>query len=323
MSWERDPLWAKARLYFGHAVEHDREDHRFGLWCAFGLEFLARAAVASVSPTLLAEPDRDHKHLLHVLGRGNPKVGPQSIGTSQLFRLCENLFPTFTSEHSTAAVALINRRNAELHSGEDAFRDYSTQHWVAGFYACSKVLAEAIGENLESLFGRDEAAEAATILSVAEREVRERVRDRIARYRGVFTDRPEPERLDAQGKALAEGDRLAHSRHHRATCPACQSVATLQGDALGSSRIEDEDGEIVVKQAVTPRKFLCSACGLKLDGYAELAAAGLGDQYTRTTRYSPEEYYELISPDDHYTVEQIARDQLGMFRPGDREYDNE
>ena len=100
-------------------------------------------------------------------------------------------------------------------------------------------------------------------------------------------------------------------------------MATLQGDKLGSSRIEDEDGEIVVKQAVTPRGFACSACGLKLEGYAELAAAGLGDQYTRTTRYLPEEYYELISPDDDDALEQIARDRLGMYHPGDREYDNE
>jgi hypothetical protein len=59
---------------------------------------------------------------------------------------------------------------------------------------------------------------------------------------------------------------------------------------------------------------------LKLEGYAELAAADLGAQYTRTTRYSPEEYYELINPDD---VERVAREDYGMFHPDDREYDND
>lgn len=323
MSWERDPLWTKARLYFEHALEHDRNDHRFGLWCAFGLELLAKAAVSSVSPALLAEPDREHKHLLHILGRGNPKVGPQSIGSSQLFRLCETLFPAFKSEHGTSAIALVNRRNAELHSGENAFNEYTTQHWIAGFYACCRVLAETLEESLESLLGPDEAAEAAAVLAVAEKEVRERVRERIARYRGVFADKPEEERQDAQVRAQTEGDRLAHARHHRTTCPACSSVATLQGDTLGSSKVEDEDGEIVVRQAVAPRKFSCSACGLKLEGYAELVAAGLGDQYTRTTRYLPEAYYELISPDDHDTLARIARDTLGMYHPEDGEYDNE
>lgn len=322
MSWERDPLWAKARLFFEHALNHDRDDPRFGLWCAFGLELLGRAAVASISPTLLAEPDRDHRHLLHALGRGNPKSGPASIGATQVFRLCEVLFPTFTPEHSTLAVALVNRRNAELHTGENAFDGYTTQHWVAGFYACCKALAEAMGETLETLLGEAEATEADTVLAVAEKEVKQKVCGRIARYKEVFGDKPEAERTAAVVAAEAEADRLAYARHHRAKCPACSAVASIQGDELGSSKVEDKDGEIVVKQAMAPRRFCCTACGLKLEGFAELAAAGLGDQYTRTTCYLPAEYYELLDPRDSRELERIARENLGMFHP-DHEYDNE
>jgi len=323
MSWERDPLWAKARLFFEYALSHDRDDPRFGLWCAFGLELLARAAVSSISPTLLAEPDRDHRYLLQVLGRGNPKTGPHSIGTSQVFRLCEALFPTFTSEHNTSAVALVNRRNAELHSGENAFDAYTTQHWVAGFYGCCKALTEAMGESLETLLGSDEATEANTVLAVAAKEVEQKVRARIAHYSAVFGDKPEAERIATLASTEAEANRLAYAGHHRVKCPACSATATLQGDTLGSSKVEDDDGDIVVRQAVAPRKFNCMACGLKLDGYAELVTAGFGDQYTRTTRYSPVEYYELIDPDDSTELERIARDNLGMFHPDDDRYDNE
>jgi hypothetical protein len=46
------------------------------------------------------------------------------------------------------------------------------------------------------------------------------------------------------------------------------------------------------------RSFACSACGLKLQGYSELDAAALGGSYTRTTYYSPEEYYGLVDPSD-------------------------
>lgn len=323
MSWERDPLWAKARLFLEHALNEDRDDARFGLWCAFGLELLARAAVSSISPALLAEPDREHKHLLHVLGRGNPKVGAQSIAANQVFRLCEALFPAFTPEHSTSALALINRRNVELHTGENAFDGYTTQQWVAGFYACCKALTEAMGESLDTLLGEDEAAEAATVLAVAEKEVRERIRQRIARYKAVFDDRVEGERTKALELAAAEADRLAHARHHRTRCPACSAIGTVQGDTLGPSKVEDHDGEILVRQAVAPRKFSCMACGLKLEGYAELAAANLADQYTRTTRYCPEEYYELIDPNNSEVVERIAREDLGMYHPDDREFDND
>jgi hypothetical protein len=261
--------------------------------------------------------------LLHVLGRGNPKTGPQSIGSTQVFRLCETLFPAFTSEHTTSAIALVNRRNAELHSGQNAFDEYTTQHWVAGFYACCKALTEAMGESLETLFGKAEATEADTVLAVAAKEVQQKVCDRIARYKSVFEDKPESERTAALAAAEAESDRLSHARHHRVKCPACSATATLQGDTLGSSKVEDEDGEIVVKQAVAPRTFNCTACGLKLDGYAELATASLGDQYTRTTRYSPAEYYELLDPYDATELERIAREELGMSHPDDREYDNE
>lgn len=324
MSWERDPLWAKARLFFEHALSHDRDDARFGLWCAFGLELLARSAVSSISPTLLAEADREHKHLLHVLGRGDPKTSPQSIGSKQMFRLCETLFPgVFTSEHSTSANALVNRRNAELHTGQNVFDEYTTQHWVEGFYGCCVALTTAMGESLETLLGDDEAKEANTVLVVAAKQVREKVRSRIARYSAVFGDKPEPERSAAQASAEAEANRLAHARHHRVKCPACSTTATVQGDPLGTAKVEDSDGEILVRQAIAPRRFSCSACGLRLDGYAELAAASLGDQYTRTTRYAPEEYYELINPDDRTQLERIAREELGMHHPYDLEYDNE
>lgn len=322
MSWERDPLWAKARLYCENALSHDRDDPRFGLWCAFGLEFLARAAVSSVSPTLLAAPERDHRHLLHALGRGDPKKGPLSIGAAQLFSLCEVLFP-FTAEHRTSAIALVNRRNAELHSGQSTFNDYTTQHWIAGFYGCCKILAEVMDESLVTLLGAAEAGEAVHVLAVAEAEVRTRVQDRIAAHRAAFNDRDEADRDAVQTAAASEGERLSRARHHRVVCPACSSVATLLGDAIGQAKIQDNDGEIVVRQAVAPRRFACPACELKFDGYAELAAAGVGDQYTRTTRYDPEEYYELISPDDHAEVERIARESLGMFHPSDTEYDNE
>lgn len=324
MSWERDPLWAKARLFLEYALAQDRDDARFGLWCAIGLELLARAAVSAISPTLLAEPDQEHRHLLHALGRGSPKVGPKSLGAAQVFRLCEILFDHFTPEHSTAAIALINRRNAELHTGQNAFDDYSTQHWITGFYACCKALTKSLNESLASLLGEDEAIEAEKVLAVNEREVKQRVRERVARYQSVFSDKLPNERAAAQTDAEAAGARLSHQRHHRVKCPACLSTATVQGDELGASKVEhDEDkSEIVVKQTIAPRSFSCVACGLKLDGYAELSAAGLGNQYTRTTRYTPEEYYELISPDDWDEIGRIARDRLGLRDPPDP-YDNE
>jgi hypothetical protein len=52
-----------------------------------------------------------------------------------------------------------------------------------------------------------------------------------------------------------------------------------------------EDDKIVVRAAMLPTEFACPACGLAFSGYARLAAAELGGQYTHTVRFDPLEYY--------------------------------
>src|ERR1700734_3566500 len=111
MIWERDPLWAKAKLFFQRAFEDSDDDALYGLWCSLGIELLARASLAAISPTLLAEPDREHKNLLQVFGVGPKNPTPKSITASQVLLLCQNLFNSFTREDLTACMALINRRN--------------------------------------------------------------------------------------------------------------------------------------------------------------------------------------------------------------------
>ena len=36
MSWERDPLWAKAKLYFERGFTFPRGDPQFGFWVCLG-----------------------------------------------------------------------------------------------------------------------------------------------------------------------------------------------------------------------------------------------------------------------------------------------
>lgn len=316
MSWERDPLWAKARLFFERAFDESRDAPTFGLWCSLGLELLARAALASISPTLLAEPDRDHKYLLHALNRGSERIPRKSIAAVQVFGLCRTLFPDFSEDDYKAALALINRRNEELHAGGASFDEYPPSQWLAGFYRACRSLSIAMGESLTSLFGEDEASVADETLTENQNDVRQRVLNTIGSHRHVFQSKPKEEREAAATEAEKLGSQLATHRHHRVTCPACQCFATIQGRPFGKEHITHDDGEIVVRQAVAPTSFTCSACGLKLEGYAQLETAGLGGQYTRRTTYSPDEYYGLIDPDN---LDSYLEDQAGHFL----EYDNE
>jgi len=227
------------------------------------------------------------------------------------------LFPDFTKEDFTASLALINRRNEELHSGAAAFEAYRSGQWLSGVYRACQALSAAMGESLTSLFGEEEAKLATAILAENQQDTRQRVQRRIASHSAVFEEKEAKERVKAQKEAEKSGESLAHEGHHRVSCPACKSVGTLRGRAFGKEHVADEDGDIVVRQAVVPASFSCSACGLKLEGYAEMEAAGLGGNYTRRTTYAPDQYYGLIHPDDlQEHIEKYLADEM-------QEYDNE
>jgi len=118
----------------------------FGLWCSLGLELLARSAISSISPTLLAEPDNEHKYLLHALNLGSDRIPRKSISSIQVLFLCKTLFPQFTEDDYTCAKAMINRRNEELHTGSASFEEYKTTTWLAAFYKCCKSFCDVLGK---------------------------------------------------------------------------------------------------------------------------------------------------------------------------------
>jgi hypothetical protein len=316
MSWECEPLLSKAKIFFERAFNESRDEPLFGLWCSLGLELLGRAAIANVSPTLLAEPSNDHKYLLHALNRGSERIPKKSITSSQVFQLCLLLFPNYTDDDFKISNALINRRNEELHTGGAAFEEYPSSQWIAGFYKVCNSLCTSLGSNLVNLFGDDEAKIAQSTIIENRNEVYQRISSLISAHKKVFESKKKDDQEKIRIKMEKLGDELSKKRHHRATCPACQCVATLQGIPFGKERVSEEDGEIIVRQAVSPTHFECNACELKLTGYAELESAQLGGQYMRKTAYTPAEYYGLIHPDD-------IEDYLPDYRDYQPEYDNE
>lgn len=308
MSWDRDSLWTKSKLYFERSFEVDRTDDVFGLWCAMGLELLSRSTIANFSPVLLADPDKEQRHLLSALGLGSSTAQRKSIPTNQVLRLCKDLIPQFTADELLIALALAGRRNEELHSGAASFVEYKHQTWIGGFYKCCKVLAEAQGESLTSLLGEDEAQTADRIIEQVNTEVSSKVKGKIAAFSKVFGEKDLKEQDRLRLAAEEKGEALSHQQHHRVECPACKCVATVQGDTYGKEQIENKDDEIIVRQSVIPTKFLCEACGLKLNGYGELIAASIADHFTHRVHHTPEDYYELVDPNDREAMDSYAED---------------
>jgi len=316
MNWEREPLLSKAKLFFERAFNESRDEPLFGFWCSLGLELLGRAALSSVSPTLLAEPSNDHRFLLHALNRGSERIPRKSITSSQVFILCKTLFPKLTDDDLKLANSLMNRRNEELHTGSAAFEEYPASLWLTGFYKTCNTFCEILGESLESIFGEEEAKVAKGIIIENSKEILQRITTLIAAHKKVFDGKPDNEKDKIRIQAEELGSVLATKRYHRVTCPACNCVATLQGTSFGKERVSQEGDDIIVRQAVSPTNFECKACELKLTGYSELDAAKLGGQYMRKTTYTPSEYYGLIHPDD---IGEYLKDDLESRL----EYDNE
>ena len=324
MSWECDPLWAKSKLFFERALAESREEPIFGLWCSLGLELLARSAISSISPTLLAEPDNEHKYLLHALNLGSDRIPRKSISSIQVLFLSKTLFPQFTEDDYTCAKAMINRRNEELHTGSASFEEYKTTTWLAAFYKCCKSFCDVLGENLVSLFGEEEAKIAEEMIAVNRNDVRQRVASLVAAHKKVFERKGQSEQDNLREKAEKRGNEQAAKRHHRVICPACGCVSTVQGNAFGKEIVTSDKEKVVVRQAVAPILFECQACGLRLTGYAELEAASIGGQYTRRTTYTPSEFYGLIDEadlDDYVQngIDEYVRNEADRYP----EYDNE
>ena len=328
MTWDREPLWAKSKLYFERAFGSRHDDEVFGIWCSLGLELLARAAVASVSPVLLADPDREQNQLLHALNRGSEKIPKKSLAMAQVLNLCTKLFDDFTEAHMKTSLALINRRNEELLSGTAAFIEYPSNKWIGGMYRVCKTLAESCDESLESLLGTDEAEAAQVLLNDIDNDIKQRVKSRIASYAKVFDDKTAEEKAEIFANIEQAGEELAWQRHHRVTCPACAGTATVQGVIVGKGNREITEDEIIVRETVSPRKFECTGCGLRREPYVELEAAGIGGHYTRTTTYTPEDFYNLVNMDDYDLTDDVIaylewNPEVALKIAHSMEYDNE
>jgi len=308
MSWKKEDLFIKAKLFLNKAFEEERDNPLFGLWCAMGLELLSRSALAHVSPTLLAEPDPQHSNLLHALDRGSEKSNKKSLATGQVLHLNQLLITDFKSEDFKLASYLINLRNEELHTGTPAFANFPSQEWLGGFYKLCKTLAEFQEETLESLLGEDIKKEAETILSEMHEEVLSKTNSAIAAHKRVFDSKPADTQKILKDEAEKSALSLTNKGHHRVKCPSCSSTATVTGEPSGLIKTEHVEGGILEKQTMLPNKFNCSSCELKIDSYSALKAANLADFYVRKRLYSPEDYYDMINKNIYESVVEQLED---------------
>jgi hypothetical protein len=227
--WSEEALLSKAVLYVEEMQKHPVENWQFGLWAALSLELLARAALSHVSPTLLAN-HKDWRNVHHALGHAatSVKFVPSSVLSNEVLRILNEIVPSFTRELFEACLKASVRRNAELHTGEDAFAEIGTSEWLPYFYMSCKVLLQSMGKTLEDLFDDPQSAE--DLIASLQDTAAKAVWGEIEAHGELWEAKGKEEKEALFREATSWATRMAG---HRTKCPACGSPALVRGSRHG------------------------------------------------------------------------------------------
>lgn len=191
--WSEEGLIAKAQLYVEKMESHTADDWQFSLWSTFVLELVARAALAHISPVLLADA-RNWRNLTYALGHEPTarRFTPGSIPTSEVVGRLEELVPEVTREISGICRQHLNRRNAELHSGELIFSKLGTSNWLPSFYLALQTLIRVMGKELQDIVS--DPSSASSMIEAMQDETAKAVAQDIEAHQKVWSNKSDEER---------------------------------------------------------------------------------------------------------------------------------
>ena len=304
-SLKSESLYAKSQVYIGRGFRAidagDREEYQ--LWASLALELLGKAALASVHPSLVVDPNHSPS-LFAACGKAQSN-DVKTIAAKTLFVRLSHLSKSFDKKHQDFCEQIALRRNAELHSGESPFSGMAAAAWEREFWSAAQCILQMQNESLESWLGSAKAKAPTEVVEKANEARKWEIKDRIARQKEFFGKafQDPAKRIKAKEKADAfntwevskffkeqpEGELLTD-------CPACGCNAPIAGAFWDEELVEHENGDdwYEEKALVTyvSQEFYCPTCELELSGSEEVVAAGLPAEFTheetRQREFEPE-----------------------------------
>jgi hypothetical protein len=285
-SFDHETLWLKAKLFLNRAMDDEpgRSFDEQALWATLALELLAKAALARVSPVLIAEPNEDGKHILAAAGLGDNESFFMSVRAKTVFIRCNRAFKPFSD---TKAIRLANARNEYLHGGGMGFGVTAAKQWWPEFWALATILVDSQDKTLEDLVGASRIDVVTKHLETNKKYAQERVKSLISSARSRFEQKRDgslpSNRLNLwkSPEQLRLGLKYADS----ATCPACGEEGVVEGEEVDNIRVEgarwvqvSEDDYVFEGQGfgdVTAEYFSCANCQLVLENYELMEAADM------------------------------------------------
>jgi hypothetical protein len=293
--YAEEALWEKARLFINLAMDNDpqRSFDEQALWASLSLELLAKAALARVSPLLIATPNEEGTNLLIASGLVEGQASFHSVPAKTVFTRCARAFRPFSlKEASTIAAG----RNEYLHGGAATLTLLPPEAWWPRYWAQAVILLTAQDKEIEDFVGADRVSVVEEHLERNREHIEERVTALIerAKQRLILHDSGRmTARMEAEWNAFNAFAGLAHSGD--ATCPACGETGRLEGEDVTSYEIEGErigpdDYDVWANLTVSPDYFACDNCHLVLDRYELVEAAELPTEFNDFG--DPADYYE-------------------------------
>lgn len=296
-------LYSKSQLYIQRALVRQSagETDEYQLWASLALELLGKSALSSIHPSLIADPL--HYQSLFAASGVNVSTDIKTITAKTLFERLQHLVKPFDVKVKDFCNQVANRRNAELHSGDAAFAATRAEKWEAEYWYAVDLILTFQGQTFETWLGADDAATPKDILANAKQAKLKLVEVRIERTASAFRELNKAARQkalkDASVKDIDDYPRLfVHSwdSSWEADCPSCTAKAFVVGELDYEDVIDVQGDEYGVWETVqrdySGSVFRCPTCGLKLDGYDELALTELplehSDTDERQMEYEPE-----------------------------------
>lgn len=291
-------LWAKAQVFARRSLsdEEVRDFDERAFWATTALEFLAKAALAHISPLLIIPPDADGKHVLATLGVvAYDGADIQTIQAKALWSRAEKTFRSFSGKEA-AQFSVV--RNEYMHGGGTGTPPHPEAVWWGKLWNQVSILVVAADQDLHGLVGSSLLSRVEDYLAQHKDHVKEHVAALLGRAQQRLDQRQHaatPAALrDELNKPFEASAQLSYQSV--SDCPVCGEEGSLEGEDYGDVSVDYPEQLDDMWTSPTERLqiyavyFGCPNCHLVLDRFEFLEEAGVTTTFTIERNYEPDEY---------------------------------
>jgi hypothetical protein len=161
-SFDYDAIWLKAVAFINRALDATDDFEERAFWAVCSLELLAKAALAKISPALIADINADGNSLLIATGLHQDASTFVSVPAKTVFKRCQSLTKQFDS---TRANKIAANRNGYLHSGAPFCAAIPAARWWEEYWPLVSILLPAQDKELADFVGSDRQEEINLLLT--------------------------------------------------------------------------------------------------------------------------------------------------------------